>query len=95
MRLVILIALLVLIPLLPEFGINPIQFGVIVTINMELALLTPPVGLNLFVLSSITKAPLAEVIAGIWPFVVLIALLLLAVMVMPGLSLWLPTLVLG
>ncbi|WP_075222670.1 TRAP transporter large permease [Acuticoccus yangtzensis] len=92
---VLLIALPVLIPLLPEFGINPIQFGVIVTINMELALLTPPVGLNLFVLSSITKAPLAEVIAGIWPFVVLIALLLLAVMVMPGLSLWLPTLVLG
>ena len=92
---VLLIALPVLIPLLPEFGIDPIQFGVIVTINMELALLTPPVGLNLFVLSSITKAPLAEVIAGIWPFVVLIGLLLIAVMVFPALSLWLPQLVLG
>ncbi|RAI01740.1 TRAP transporter large permease [Acuticoccus sediminis] len=92
---VLLIALPVLLPLLPEFGIDPIQFGVIVTINMELALLTPPVGLNLFVLSSITKAPMAEVIRGIVPFVVLIALLLLAVMVVPQLSLWLPTLVLG
>ena len=92
---VLLIALPILLPLLPAFGIDPIQFGVIVTINMELALLTPPVGLNLFVLASITKAPLAEVISGIWPFVVAIAALLVAVMAVPALSLWLPDLVLG
>ena len=92
---VLLIALPVLIPLLEPFGIDPIHFGIIIVINMELALLTPPVGMNLFVLSSITKAPLAEVIRGITPFALLIAILLVAVMVFPQLSLWLPNLVLG
>lgn len=91
---VLLIALPILLPLLGPFGIDPVHFGVIVTINMELALLTPPVGLNLFVLSAITKAPLAEVIQGIWPFALLIGLLLIAVMAVPGLSLWLPSLLL-
>jgi len=92
---VLLIALPVLIPLLEPFGIDPIHFGIIIVINMELALLTPPVGMNLFVLSSVTKAPLAEVIRGITPFAVLIALLLVTVMAVPQLSLWLPNLVLG
>lgn len=92
---VLLIALPVLIPLLGPFGIDPVHFGVIVTINMELALLTPPVGMNLFVLSSITRAPLAEVIRGIVPFTILLGLLLVAVVAFPGLSLWLPDLLLG
>ena len=92
---VLLIALPVLIPLLKPFGIDPVHFGVVVVINMELALLTPPVGMNLFVLSSITRAPLAEVIRGIVPFTILLALLLIAVMAFPGLSLWLPDLLLG
>lgn len=92
---VMLIALPVLIPLLDPFGIDPIHFGIIIVINMELALLTPPVGLNLFVLSSITKAPLAEVIRGVIPFTIMIALLLLAVMIWPGLSTWLPEAVMG
>lgn len=91
---VLLIALPVLLPLLGPFGIDPVHFGMIVVITMELALLTPPVGLNLFVLASITEAPLAEVIKGIIPFAALIALLLVLVIVFPELSLWLPNIVL-
>lgn len=92
---VLLIALPVLIPLLEPFDVDPVHFGMIIVIAMELALLTPPVGLNLFVLSSITKAPLAEVIRGVVPFALLIALLLLLVVAVPELSLWLPRLVMG
>ncbi|WGF87987.1 TRAP transporter large permease [Marinivivus vitaminiproducens] len=92
---VLLIALPVLVPLLEPFGIDPIHFGIIIVINMELALLTPPVGMNLFVLSSITRAPLSEVIRGITPFAILLGLLLVAIMVFPELSLWLPRQVLG
>ncbi|GGE37573.1 C4-dicarboxylate ABC transporter permease [Agaricicola taiwanensis] len=92
---VLLIAMPVIIPLLPVFNVDPIHFGIIVTINMELALLTPPVGMNLFVLSSISKAPLLEVIRGTTPFTILIAILMVLVIVFPELSLWLPRLVYG
>ncbi|WP_024585654.1 TRAP transporter large permease [Aliihoeflea sp. 2WW] len=92
---VMLIALPLLIPLLEPFGIDPVHFGIIVVINMEIALLTPPVGLNLFVLASITKAPLWDVIKGTTPFVVLMFLLLVLVMVFPQLSLWLPNAILN
>ena len=92
---VLLIALPVLLPMLDTFGIDPIHFGMIIVINMELALLIPPVGLNLFILASITKAPLAEVIRGITPFAVLLLILLIVIMAFPQLSLWLPNLLLG
>lgn len=92
---VLLIAMPVIVPLLKPLGIDPVHFGIVVTINMELALLTPPVGMNLFVLSTITRAPLAEVIRGTTPFIILMFFLLLLVTYVPAISLWLPRLVLG
>lgn len=62
---------------------------------MELALLTPPVGLNLYVLSSTSHAPVDEVARGVRPFIALLLLLLLVVTHVPQLSLWLPRLVFG
>lgn len=87
---VMLITLPLVLPLLHLFGISPIHYAIIVTINMELALLTPPVGLNLFVLSSISKAPIEEVIKGVYPFIILLVLLLLLITFVPVLSTWLP-----
>ena len=92
---VLLIAMPVIVPLLKPLGIDPVHFGIVVTINMELALLTPPVGMNLFVLSTITRAPLAEVIRGTVPFIVLMLFLLILITYVPAISLWLPRLVLG
>lgn len=92
---VILITLPIILPLLDAFNISPIHFAIILTVNMELALLTPPVGLNLFVLSNISKAPLAEVIKGVLPFILLLLLFLLVVIFVPQLSTWLPELVYG
>jgi C4-dicarboxylate transporter DctM subunit len=92
---VLLIAMPVIVPLLKPLGIDPVHFGIVVTINMELALLTPPVGMNLFVLSTITRAPLAEVIRGTTPFIILMFFLLMLITYVPAISLWLPRLVLG
>lgn len=92
---ILLILVPILIPVLHLYDINPVHFGIVMMIAMEIAAITPPVGLNLFVLSSISKAPVAEVIRGIWPFVVLMTGLLLFVAFVPVMSLWLPALVYG
>jgi C4-dicarboxylate transporter DctM subunit len=92
---VLLIVTPIVLPSLRSLGIDPIHFGVVLIINMEIAFLTPPIGLNLFVLSNIAKAPLAEAIRGVAPFIALLFALLLLVMFMPDLSLWLPNLVFG
>jgi len=92
---IMLITLPILLPLLAPMGIDPIHFAVLMTINMELALLTPPIGLNIFVLSSITKTPVSETINGVLPFMGLLLILLIAVTFIPALSLWLPNLVYG
>jgi C4-dicarboxylate transporter, DctM subunit len=92
---IMLITMPVLVPVLKPLGIDPVHFAIMVTINMELALLTPPVGLNLFVLSSVSQTPLAVVIRGVVPFIILMVGLLLLVTYVPTVSLWLPKLIYG
>lgn len=88
---VMLLTLPVIIPMLQPLGIDPIHFGVVMVINMELALLTPPVGLNLFVIANISRTPLAEVVRGTVPFILLMLGLLILVTYVPMLSTWLPS----
>ena len=95
MTAVLLVVVPMVLPLLRPLGIDPIHFAVVVTVNLELGLLTPPVGLNLFVLTSITEAPIKEVIKGTLPFILLMLIFLILVTYIPALSLWLPNLVFG
>lgn len=90
---VLLIVTPIVLPLLGELGIDPIHFGIVLIVNMEIAFLTPPIGLNLFVLSSISRAPLSEAMKGIWPFVLLMFGFLLLITYVPEVSLWLPDLI--
>ncbi len=69
---VMLITLPVLFPLIAKLGFDPIWFGIILTINMELAAITPPVGLNLYVIMGVAKDNLRNVVAGVVPFVVIL-----------------------
>ncbi|OUR77183.1 C4-dicarboxylate ABC transporter permease [Alphaproteobacteria bacterium 46_93_T64] len=85
----------IVLPLLQPLGIDPVHFAVVVTVNLELGLLTPPVGLNLFVLTSITDAPIKEVIQGTLPFIILMVFFLMLVTYIPEISLWLPNYVYG
>lgn len=87
---IILITLPILLPILAHFDINLIHFAIIMTINMELGMITPPVGLNLFVVSGIAKEKLGEVVKGVIPFIILMIVFLVIVVLIPQLSLWLP-----
>jgi C4-dicarboxylate transporter DctM subunit len=92
---ILLIAMPILIPVLKPLGIDPVHFAILVTVNMELALITAPVGLNLYVLATVSRTPLSVVIRGVNPFLVLMLALLAVVTYVPELSLWLPRLVYG
>ncbi|MGE0700916.1 MAG: TRAP transporter large permease subunit, partial [Hyphomicrobiaceae bacterium] len=69
--------------------------GIVLTINMEIALISPPIGLNLFVLSSVAKQPIGTAIRGIVPFLLMMLALLAFVTYIPEVSLFLPDLVYG
>ena len=92
---IILIVLPVVMPVVRHLGIDPTHFGIMIVINIELALLSPPIGLNLFVMSNVTGRPVAEVLRGSIPFFMLMLVLLMLVTFIPELTTWLPDLVMG
>ena len=73
-------------------GIDPIHFGIMMTLNMEIALISPPVGLNLFIISSVSKAPLAEAVKGVLPFLIITLIQLVLITYWPAYTLFLPNL---
>ena len=91
----LLLVLPILAPVLAPLGVDPVHFAIIFTHNMEIGLVHPPVGLNLFVLSTISAAPVGEVIRGILPFLLLLLIVLGIITYVPVLTLWLPRLVFG
>ncbi|GGB47766.1 C4-dicarboxylate ABC transporter permease [Tistrella bauzanensis] len=88
---IILITTPVVLPVLAHLGINPIWYGILLTINLEMALITPPVGMNLFTIKAITHVPMGEIIRGVAPYVLLMVLGLGLVMIWPDIALWLPS----
>ncbi|HWK12759.1 MAG TPA: TRAP transporter large permease [Rhizobiaceae bacterium] len=92
---VLLIVTPIVLPVLSQLGIDPIHFGIILIVNMEIAFLSPPIGLNLFVLSSIARTTNLEAMKGIWPFMVVMVVFLMLVTYIPEISLWLPTMLRG
>jgi C4-dicarboxylate transporter DctM subunit len=91
----LLVVLPILAPVLKPLGVDPVHFAIIFTHNMEIALVHPPVGLNLYVLSTVAEAPIWEVIRGILPFLIMLVIALAIITYVPWLSLWLPKLIYG
>ena len=87
---IILITTPIIFPVMIELGINPIWYGILLMINLELALITPPVGMNLFVIKGIAKATMGEIIHGILPYVMLLLAGLIIVLLVPQTATWLP-----
>ena len=90
------IAILVLtvpvtLPIIVKFGFDPIWFGVIMIVVGEVGMVTPPVGLNAFVVARYARRPLAEVFVGVWPHVVAHLFLIALLVAMPQIVLWLPS----
>lgn len=86
---IILITLPIFLPILETLDINVIHFAIIMVVNMELGMITPPVGLNLFVVSGIMKEKVENVIRGVLPFFGLFILVLVIIILVPEISLFL------
>jgi len=77
-----------LLPIVTQAGVDPVHFGIIMTVNLSIGMFTPPFGLNIFVAQSVLGIPLKTIYAGLGPFIVLQIIALAIVSYVPALSLW-------
>jgi C4-dicarboxylate transporter DctM subunit len=89
---IVLILAPILFPIAIKLGIDPVHFGILMVVNMEVGLCHPPVGLNLYVASGITKMGITELTVAVWPWLLTMLVFLVIVTYWPGLSLFLPRL---
>ena len=87
---IVLIMAPILFPVAMKLGIDPIHFGIMMTVNMEVGMCHPPVGLNLYVASGITKMGITELTVAVWPWLLTMLAFLVAVTYWPPMSIWLP-----
>ena len=92
---IVLIMAPILFPVATALGIDPVHFGIIMVVNMEIGMCHPPVGLNLYVASSITKMGITELTVAVLPWLLTMLGFLLMITYLPQISLWLPGLVFG
>lgn len=89
---IVLIMAPILFPVAMKLGIDPVHFGILIVVNMEVGMCHPPVGLNLYVASGITKMGITELTVAVWPWLLTMLGFLVLVTYYPPLSLWLPNL---
>lgn len=81
----------ILLPLLSTFGMDLIQFGVVMELNLMIGLITPPVGMSLFLITKLTEVPVVRLVKQLLPYMLCILVVLLLVTYIPQLTMWLPT----
>jgi tripartite ATP-independent transporter DctM subunit len=91
----LLVVVPLLLPSLGTLGIDPVHFGVVIIVNIVIGLITPPYGMLLFVLASLTKTPIVAIFREIWIFIIPLIVALLLLVFFPELVLWLPHLIEG
>jgi TRAP-type C4-dicarboxylate transport system permease large subunit len=79
-----------LLPALARYEVDLVQFGVVFQLNIMIGLLTPPVGMLLYVITGVSRIPMGEILKDLWPFLIAILLVLLLITFVPGITLWLP-----
>lgn len=89
---IVLILAPILFPIATQLGIDPVHLGIIIVVNLEIGMVTPPIGLNLFVTAGITKMTIGEVVRAASPWLLLLLAFLVFVTYVPMVSLWLPRL---
>ena len=87
---IVLIFAPILFPVAVKLGVDPIHFGIMMTVNMEVGMCHPPVGLNLYVASGITKMGITELTIAVWPWLLTMLVFLMMVTYWPTMSLWFP-----
>jgi tripartite ATP-independent transporter DctM subunit len=92
---IMLLTIPVFVPLITKVGIDPVHFGVVMTLNLMIGLLTPPVGMALYAVASISQVSLWDLARELVPYMVSILVVLILITYIPGLVTWIPDLVLG
>jgi C4-dicarboxylate transporter DctM subunit len=92
---IVLIVAPIIFPTAMRLGIDPVHLGIVFVVNMEIGMVTPPVGLNLFVASGITGMPLLEVLRASWKWLIILLSFLMLVTYVPQISLALPDMIFG
>lgn len=92
---IMLLTIPIFMPIIGQLGINPIHFGVLMTLNLMLGLLTPPVGMVLYAMSSVARVPMMVLAKELLPFLASLFVVLALITVVPALVIWLPDLVMG
>ena len=87
---IVLIMAPILFPVAMKLGIDPVHFGIMMTVNMEVGMCHPPVGLNLYVASGIAKMGITELTIAVWPWLMTMLIFLMLVTYWPAMSIWLP-----
>jgi C4-dicarboxylate transporter, DctM subunit len=87
---IVLIMAPILFPVALKLGVDPVHFGIMMTVNMEVGMCHPPVGLNLYVASGITKMGITELTVAVWPWLLTMLVFLVLVTYWPAMSIWLP-----
>ena len=85
----------ILYPIIVKAGIDPVHFGVVMVLNLMIGLITPPVGMSMYILCNITKVTTVQFSREIWPFVIALVIVLMVVTYVPVLVLFVPDLVMG
>jgi len=92
---IMLLTIPVFVPLVTRVGVDPVHFGVIMALNSMIGLLTPPVGMCLYAVSSISKVPIWPLAKELWPYIVALTVCLFLITYIPWLTVWIPNLVMG
>jgi len=92
---IMLLTIPVFMPLIARVGVDPVHFGVVMTLNLMIGLLTPPVGMCLYAVSSISQVHLWPLARELWPYIVALTVCLILITYVPGLVLWVPNLIMG
>ncbi len=85
----------ILAPIAASLGINLIHYGIILVLNIEIALISPPVGLNLFILSEVTEIPVERMYKAVWPVIMILLLCLLTIIIFPAITTFLPNMLIS
>jgi TRAP-type C4-dicarboxylate transport system permease large subunit len=83
------------VPVILKFGVDPVQFGIVLVMNLTIAGITPPVGQMMFISCAVLRVPMEVYAVEILPFLGAMTAVLLLVTLVPGVSLWLPDLLMG
>jgi len=92
---IMLLTIPVFVPLVTQVGVDPVHFGVIMALNSMIGLLTPPVGMCLYAVSSISKVSIWPLARELWPYIVALTACLFLITYIPWLTVWIPNLVMG